>query len=240
MKVQRPRASLLDLIRQMSADPREWCDSGIITEASDDAEWGLRLVVQLRDGRPCECRPLWLGADGATGLFISYRVGAEVLVLFPGGDVNAGVAVLGPANTHQRPADEWSGAPEVNPSLYVGDKAASREGVLLRTLLDDLSTYLGDLHTFLGAVRLAAGTSGSAVTDPAYLAAVTVITGIDPAFGTVAGAITAIGGAVSGLNASATALQTQAAAWKVLVDQSKAEGGAGPYASTHLTAQTEA
>lgn len=236
-RLQRSAPGLLESLQAASADPREWVRLGIVRDSSDDADFGLSLTVELTDGRPVEVRPLWPFADGGGGDFGPIPVGAEVVVLFPNGDTNAGIAVLGPANVQQRPDDAWDGGREINAALTVRAKGASREAVLTRTLLDDLSGFLSDLHTFLGAVRTAAGIANAAVTSPAYVSAVATAKAIDPSLGVIADALTSVGGALAGLNTSATALQTTEATWRARVDAARAGEGDGPFCSTALKAE---
>lgn len=238
LPVQRSAQDLQTLIRLLAADNREWVVSGIVQTSAIDASWGLRLTVTLPDGRDVECRPLWLGADGGAGQVWDIPKGAEVLIFCPGGDVNAGVALLGPASTQQHPADDWNRENAIYPDVYIGEKGHQRERVLTRTLLDDLAEYLTDLIAFLAAYKAMTTTVQTSTSGGAWTAGVAAVAAVGGGAGAgFTAGVTASFAAIAGTGSTAETLRQQAVAWLVLVNLARQGEGSDPYCSPSIVSQ---
>lgn len=219
----RPERGVGRMLAALTRDSRTWLDTGIVTDVQPDRRWGRRLFLTLADGRPVEARPAWLHADGGRGEFDEIAKGAEFLVFFPGGDVNAGIAFGSPASSEQGPGEGWDGTHEINGvPLYVREQGDTVEGVLRRELLDDLSTHLGDVS----ALAQALATAGAAATAAATMPTVTLAN--------VAALAVATANALGGVTTAAAALKASTDAMKVRVDAAKAGEGGAPFVSTFL------
>lgn len=169
-----PAEPLRRSLRGLARDRRVWLATGTISRVEHDAEWGVRLFVTayVPDKREVEARPAYPGNGSAGGDFPVFAEDDEVLLFFPGGDLNAALAMHGPVSQPQRPQlIDTAGLPSL-PSLYQNDKHVvtsvpvhfwkpsdgiprfSRE-VLLRPALADLAGVLEALSNMLTALNTA-------------------------------------------------------------------------------------
>lgn len=140
------------------------CYVGTITAIDAHTAWGHVLTVTVQpDGMQVQARPghLSVGSAGG-GVYVPYEVGAEVLLLLPGGDPNRAVALHGPASTEAPIPTGWD-----NDSVLVqysgGMQVRGSNAGVMRALV--LETFLGDLANAL--TELAAGvTSGTPTPTP--------------------------------------------------------------------------
>lgn len=151
-----------------------WVEIGAITAIDDDDDTGHRITVEV-GAQPLSCRPFYLGANAGAGDFARFVVGSEALVLLPGGDPNAAVAIVGGANREAKPPDDFAHDRRiiVDPGgtsiRETADEATQR--VVVQEFLADLSTMLGDANTAITAAATAMTTlSGAAVGPLAALA----------------------------------------------------------------------
>ena len=75
----------------------EHVTTGIVDAVESHDSFGYLLTCTLAadPDREVQARPLWLGTGEGAGLWWPIRTGSEVLLVFPRGDVNAAIALVG-------------------------------------------------------------------------------------------------------------------------------------------------
>jgi phage baseplate assembly protein gpV len=131
---------------------------GVVTAVESHASWRYAYTVTLPDGRELVARPVALAVGSAGGgVWVPIEVGAEVLVLCPGGDVNRALAIAGPVSEPQAPPTGWG-----NNSVEVvhagGTVVRLSEGAVVQAVVTaDLLADLGPALTELQAAATALG-----------------------------------------------------------------------------------
>jgi hypothetical protein len=220
----RPERGIGRMLAGITRDPRTWLDIGHVTDVQSDRRWGYRLFLTLADGREIEARPGWIGNDDGRGEFWRIAKGAEVVVVFPGGDINAGIATpIGPASSAQSPGDGWDGTHDINGvPLYVREQGDTVEGVLRRELLDYLLGLTTDINGLADAIESTATSAlAAAGTPPVTLA-------------NCISAIVAINTNIASLLGAATALKVTSQVVAETLDTSRQGEGGAPFVSTLL------
>lgn len=143
-------------LRALLADGRAWVQLGLVTERSPSPDGGWRLTCALQpSGDLIEARPLWMQAGGA-GLFVPIEVGAEVVLLMPGGDPLQAVALAGPPSRGAAAPLTWlqDGLLAAHPGgLSVqGAGLLPPTAVVVEGLLPQLATALGEVSTALAGL----------------------------------------------------------------------------------------
>lgn len=157
-------------LRNALRDHREWVLTGIVEDRD-----GYMLTVRLTDGRPVEARAVHPSPGTGRGLFWRVTVGTEVMVLLDHGQPGGAMAwpsVAGPAQ--DLPSDVDS-----DDVLYLYDthvevrsaEGQGVDGVVLRSLLDDLVDVTADLSAIMVALTNSLTPPGTAVQNAAILTA---------------------------------------------------------------------
>ena len=156
-------------LRELTRDHRAWLTTGLVTEIDRPAGEAPSVVVELADGRPVECRPVYLPGD-----YTPHEVGDEVVVLFPDGETGGALVLGRPVGGQQLPPDEVDDggrhlfADKVEVRSATGQDV---DGVVLRALLDDLSDVVTGLQAVVTALANPATPPGTAVQNAAILTA---------------------------------------------------------------------
>lgn len=192
---------------------RERNQRGIVKAMTADDAWGVRLEVELADGRTVHAQP-WFSGAGERGDYFEVAVGDRCLCIPMEGDTYDWNALVGGGNVRDPVPEGWDNAVRAIFGTRVEVRRAGGkdvEGVVLRSLLDDLST----LVEHVSAIVTALTTSSVVAQDggAAYKAAITL--------------------ALTGVDASLDAIKER-------VDTSKAGAGTLPHCSPVLRAQSEA
>ena len=181
---------------------------GVVFDREDDDTFGVILRVRAGE-REYDCRPCFVGAVGLQGRYDPVPDGAQVLVVLPNGSAQSALAIVGiPSEASPVPSD-YDGSKTVSYGLveHRADAGATVDGVLLRPLLDDLSTFLGAINTLANTVAL-----------------LPAATGVDATV-------------VNGLKTAIGSLSTAASNLKTPIDTSKAGSGTAPHCSGVWRAQ---
>lgn len=193
---------------------RERIGRGHVVAVESDDAWGVRVEVELADGRRIHAQP-WFPGTGTRGGFFEVDEGDRCVCLPMEGDTGDWIALVGGGNVRDPVPSDWSNDKR---ALYGTTVEARRavgkavDGVVLRPFLDDLSTHLGDVSEALAPVV--------ASSVPVTLADVIAV-------------IALIKTAAIDLTAAAVALKAD-------VDTSKAGAGTLPHCSPVLRGQSEA
>ena len=190
---------------------RERPQRGVVTAVESDDAWCIRLTVQLADGRTVHAQP-WFPGAGPRGDYYEVDTGDVALCIPMEGSPSDWIALVGGSNTKTPPPGAATNSVRAVFGTRVELRAGATsavEGVLLRPLLDDLSTLIAHV----GAIVTALTTSAVVAQDggAAYKAAITL--------------------ALTGVDASLDAIKTR-------VDQSKAGAGTAPHCSPVVRAQS--
>lgn len=155
-------------LRSVTKDLREWVLTGIV-EARD----GYMLTVRLTDGREVEARAVHPSPGTGRGLFWLVTVGTEVEVSFDHGQTSGAMARPSPAS----PAQDLPSDVDSDDVLYLYDnhvevrsaEGQGVDGIVLRSLLDDLVDVTTDLAAVMVALTSPDSPPGTAVQNAALL-----------------------------------------------------------------------
>jgi hypothetical protein len=155
-----------DRLRSIADDGRAWVAIGTVDTIEEHAAWGVLLncVVQP-DGREVQARVVRWGAGAAIGAEWPVSQDDEVLLVFPGGDVNQALAIPGLASRRAPVPSSFDNAhPEI---VHPGGltlrttQAGAIHAVVLESILEKLEAVLDEVI----AIGLAM-TSGPSVPVP--------------------------------------------------------------------------
>lgn len=196
---------------------RERNQRGIVKAMTTDDAWGVRLEVELADGRTVHAQP-WFPGAGERGDFHEVAEGDRCVCIPMEGDTYDWVALVGGGNVRDPVPEGWDNAVRAIFGTRVEVRRAGGkevQGVVLRPLLDDLHEVLTALQALVTA--LTASVPGTAVQNAAILTAMQ----------------TAVNVPTVGLAARLTA---------TIADLATSKAGAGtlPHCSPVLRAQSEA
>lgn len=157
-------------LRGVVKDLREWVTTGIVT-----ARDGYMLTVDLTDGRPVEARAVHPSPGSGRGMFWRVSVGTEVMVLLDHGQPGGAMAWPSPAG----PAQDLPSDVADDDVLYLYDthvevrsaEGQGVDGVVLRSLLDDLVGMTTDLAAVMVALTDPLTPPGTALQNAAILTA---------------------------------------------------------------------
>lgn len=97
-----------DAVRALGDDGRGWVQLGVIESIEVHAAFGVLLNCSVQpDGGDCQARMMSFGAGQGTGAFPRVRAGDEVVLLFPGGNRNRAVAIVGLASLAAQIPESW-------------------------------------------------------------------------------------------------------------------------------------
>ncbi len=155
---------------------RERPQRGVVTTVESDDAWGVRVELQIADGRTIHAQP-WFPGAGPRGDYYEIATGDVALCIPLEGSPSDWYALVGGSNTKTPPpaaaTNEVRAIFGTRVEMRAGASAAV-EGVVLRPLLDDLHEVLTALQavvdgltatppgtaaqnaTILGAMQLAA------------------------------------------------------------------------------------
>lgn len=192
---------------------RERNQRGIVKAMTTDDAWGVRLEVELADGRTVHAQP-WFPGAGERGDFHEVAEGDRCLCVPMEGDTYDWVALVGGGNVRDPVPEGWGNAVRAIFGTRVEVRRAGGkgvQGVVLRPLLDDLSTLVEHVSAIVDALTTSAVVAQDG--GAAYKAAITL--------------------ALTGVDVSLDAIKER-------VDTSKAGAGTLPHCSPVLRAQSEA
>lgn len=159
------------LLRQLAADGLAWVDLATVDSVEEHDAHGylLNLVLQPA-GIEVQARPLWLmgGAQGE-GIYFPIAADDEVVVLFPGGDRNRAVALVGPPSTPAQPPDGWAND-KIELVHSGGIEIRAAEGAEVEAVLQ-AAPFQADLHAYQSALETFMTTTSAATTASAIAAA---------------------------------------------------------------------
>ncbi len=132
-----------------------------------DAHGYLVRCTARPEGSTVQARLCWLSAGPGRGDFSPVAVGAEVLILCPGGRRNRAVALVGLTGGARAVPDGWNNDRRliVEPGgveVWLEDGAAV-ESVVLESVLPDLQASLTELSAALKAIGIATPNTDSFV-----------------------------------------------------------------------------
>lgn len=150
------RQMLVDLIR---GEMPVFVSLGVVTEI-DIADGGRMLCVRLQpSGDEVLAREAQLGSGTQVGFYWPILVGDEVLVFFPDGDRNAGVAISGlQSNVKASPSGDNNSQPGLTHPLgfeVIGPGVQAVEGVVKSGIIGDMQTHDQALQTFMTTISTA-------------------------------------------------------------------------------------
>ena len=186
-----------------------YIEAGTIVSTEDHDAWGYMILARTPDGLDRECRPCFPGVvDAEAGTYPPRPAdGTEVLILRPLGSSMACVALLGLPSSAAKPPAEAAGSITAHYGGFEVREAGGDavEGVLLRPLLDELSTLTGHVKAIVDALTNSTTTAQDG--GAAYKAAIVL--------------------ALTGVSTSLESIKTT-------IDNSKAGQGEGPLCSPLL------
>jgi len=151
--------SLQRSLRSLAGADDESVLAGVVSAVEDHDTWGYALSVTLPDGREILARPVALACGSAgRGVWVPVEVGAEVIVLCPGGDPNRAIAIPGPVSEPQAPPTGW--ARDRVEVVHQGGtrirltQAGVAQPVVTADLLADLQAALTELQAAATALGL--------------------------------------------------------------------------------------
>jgi len=152
---------------------RERPQRGVVTAVESDDAWGVRLTIQLADGRTVHAQP-WFPGAGPRGDYYEVDRGDVAVCLPMEGSPSDWIALVGGANAKTPPP----GAATNDVRAIFGTRVELRagataqvEGVVLRPLLDDLHEVLTALQSVVTALTNPLTPPGTAVQNAAILTA---------------------------------------------------------------------
>jgi phage baseplate assembly protein gpV len=153
-------------LAELVQDNRGWVALGQVTAVEAHDAWGYLLTVTLQpSGAECQARPVHAGAGDARGDFWPVDVDDEVLVLFPDGDPNRAVALVGVTSAAAGIPSSWDNAqPQfVHPSgkEFRTSESASVQALVTEDLLAKIAALAGEVAAIGAGIP-----SGSAVPTP--------------------------------------------------------------------------
>lgn len=196
----------------------ERAQRGRVQRVETDDTWGLRLEVELADGRLVPAQP-WFPGAGPRGDFYEVRAGDVAICLPMEGLSSDWVALVGGSNGATPPPDDVDNVARVVYGSRVEirrDGGADVEGVLVRALLDDLRKVLAALQGVVTALTNPATPPGTEVQNAAILTAMRTAADLPSV----------------GLSAELTAMLATLAT-------SKAGAGTAPYCAPYVRVQTD-
>lgn len=196
---------------------RERNQRGIVKAMTTDDAWGVRLEVELADGRTIHAQP-WFPGAGERGDYFEVAEGDRCLCIPMEGDTYDWNALVGGGNVRDPVPEGWDNAVRAIFGTRVEVRRAGGkdvEGVVLRPLLDDLHEVLTALQAVVEG--LTATPTGTAAQNATILGAMQL----------------AAEAPIVGLAARLTATIDR-------LDDSRAGAGTVPHCSPVLRAQSEA
>lgn len=162
------RQLLIDMVREEFAPA---ASTGVVT-AVDTSGPGRLLDITLQpEGAQVQAKQAEMASGPATGFYFPVAVGDEVLVVFPLGDRNAGIAIAGIRNA-QRPspsADDNSQPGVTHPNGFEvrGTGVLDPEGVLKRALIEGIQAQQNAMTAFMTALATSTNPATADVTAAA-------------------------------------------------------------------------
>ena len=137
---------------------------GQVTAVESHPQWGELATVMLQPSLvPVQTRIARMGVRAAGGAYWPVAVDDEVLVLFPDGDYQHAVAIVGLNSAAALPPASWGNSAPlvVHPSgtTFATTETATTQKVVLEALLPDLAASLTEITGLLAGLGLAAPTT---------------------------------------------------------------------------------
>lgn len=137
---------------------------GQIAAIESHPEWGELVTVTLQPaGVQVQARLVRLGTRAAGGAFWPVAVDDECIVLFPDGDYQHAVAIMGLNSSAAAVPSSWDNSAPlvVHPSgtTFATTETATTQAVVLQSLLADLASSLTEITGLLSGLGLAAATT---------------------------------------------------------------------------------
>jgi hypothetical protein len=140
---------------------RTWVEIGTVDSVEEHGAWSYLLNVTLQPGgQPVQARPVYAGTGAARGDLWPVEDGDEVLVLCPGGNLNAAVALVGLTSSAAAVPSDWDNAqPQLchpkGKHFRTAEGAPTEPVLLAKTFQNDAATWEAALYTFMSAVSSA-------------------------------------------------------------------------------------